>query len=31
MTNAVSGTNTIALRKNVENPSVSPNPGKIEG
>jgi len=31
MTKAVSGTRTIALKKKVENPSVRPKPGRIEG
>src|SRR5690606_24802614 len=30
-TSAASGISTIALRKNVENPSVTPKPGRIEG
>jgi hypothetical protein len=31
MTSAASGINTMAHRKNVENPSVRPKPGRIEG
>ena len=31
MTSAASGISTIAHRKNVEKPSVRPNPGRIEG
>ena len=31
ITSAASGTSTIADRKNVENPSVRPKPGRMEG